>query len=125
MILGCILSIYIIVIIVKFARFTLTSAQFQIQSIVAVIIGLLGIVLYLARQDRFYPVILGSETVVSFGICIYVAVIRRRIKKGDLEEMTSPLKEYVGPESGREGVSTVEISRTVDWTAAGPPNVAT
>jgi small-conductance mechanosensitive channel len=77
--LGIILFKYIIFIIVKFARFNLLSSQFFRQSTVAVIMGVLGLVLYLAGQDYADCIFVGAEMAVSVGICIYVVTISRRM----------------------------------------------
>lgn len=108
MALGLILSTYTMLIIVKFAKFKLTSKEFQIQSIAAVAMGLLGLILDLAGKDFFGGITVGSETLVSIGICVYVVVIRRRVRKGMLEEMKRPGTRDVELEGGREEVPNLE-----------------
>jgi len=88
--LSLILSIYIVFIIVKFAKFKLTSTEFQIQSIIAVIIGLIELILYVTGKEDFNGVLMGAEILTSIGICVYVVVIRRRVKRGALGEMQRP-----------------------------------
>jgi hypothetical protein len=100
--LGIILSKYTILIIIKFASFNLTSAQFLRQSIAAIIIGLLGLVLYLAGQDFADCIFVGVETAVSVGICIYVVVIRGRVRREEVGERKRPGMGEVGLERGCE-----------------------
>jgi hypothetical protein len=119
MILGSILSIYIIHIIKKFASFRLTTKEFQIQSIAAILIGLLGLALFCGAQDFFDSIIIGAEVAVSIGICIYVVVIRRRVRKGVLAEMKRPTTGDVELEGGREEVPRVERRVSKDLTLFG------
>jgi hypothetical protein len=119
MILGLILSIYIILIIKKFASFRLTSKEFQTQSIAAILIGLLGLALHCGAQDYFDSIMIGAEVAVSIGICIYVVVIRRRVKKGVLAEMKMPTTGDVELEGGREEVPHVERGVSKDLTLVG------
>jgi hypothetical protein len=118
-ILGLILSIYIILIIKKFASFRLTSKEFQTQSIAAILIGLLGLVLYFCALDFFEGIIIVAEVAVSIGICIYVVVIRRRVKRGVLAEMKRPTTGDVELEGGREEVPRVERRVSKDLTLVG------
>jgi uncharacterized membrane protein len=119
LVLGFFLSIYIILIIVKFAKFKLTSVQFQKQSIVAVIMGLLGLVLSLAGRDFFNSIMVGSELLASIGICIYVIVIKRRVRRGVLGEMKSSGTGEVELEGGRQEVPSIERRGSKDLTAVG------
>jgi uncharacterized membrane protein len=124
LVLGFFLSIYIIFIIVKFAKFKLTSVQFQKQSIVAVIMGLLGLVLYLASRDWFNSIMVAAELLSSIGICIYVIVIRRRVRRGVLGEMKRPGAGEVELEGGRQEVPSVERGGSKDLTASGSVQAA-
>jgi hypothetical protein len=124
LVLGFFLSIYIILTIVKFAKFKLTSVQFQKQSVVAVIMGLLGLVLSLADRDFFNSIMVGSELLVSIGICIYVIVIRRRVMRGVLGEMKRPGTGEIELEGGRQEVPSVESRGSKDLTTVRSPQAA-
>jgi hypothetical protein len=114
LVLGFFLSIYII----------LTIVQFQKQSVVAVIMGLLGLVLSLADRDFFNSIMVGSELLVSIGICIYVIVIRRRVMRGVLGEMKRPGTGEIELEGGRQEVPSVERRGSKDLTAVGSAQAA-
>jgi hypothetical protein len=119
MALGFFLSIYIIFIIVKFAKFKLTTVQFYTQSIVAVIMGLFGLALYLAGRDFINSIMVAAEMLSSIGISIYVIVIRRRVRRGVLGEMKRPGAAEVELEGGRQAGPRVERRRSKDLTAVG------
>jgi len=87
------LTIYIIFIIIKFANFQLSTARFRWQSIYAVFVGILGLLIYLfheADEHILAIILMGAEVVVSVGICVYVIVVLRRVRRGELQEMKRP-----------------------------------
>jgi hypothetical protein len=124
-VLSLILCIYIIIIIVKFAKFKLTSAEFQIQSIAAVIIGLIELVVFLTGKEFFNGALMAAEVSTSIGICIYVIVIRRRGKSGVLVKMQRPGTGNVEPEIRREEVQTVGTKAPEDLTVVAPAQATT
>jgi len=86
--------------------------------------GLLGLVLYLAVQDFTNSIMVGSELLASIGICIYVIVIRRRVRRGVLGEMKRPGTGEVELEGGRQEVPSVERRGSRDLTAVGSTQAA-
>lgn len=81
----------IIIVIVKFAHFTLTTAFYRKQGVTVVGLGVLGEVLYVASvvkgggyQDC---VLVGLLVLVSVGGWWYVLRIGRLVGRGEVEEM--------------------------------------
>ena len=91
--LGLCLSIYIIVLIVRFSKFKLVAKELLVQSLVAVGVCIVGLVLYVVQKpypEGFEAILISFELLVSVGIVGYAWVIRRRIVRGEVEEMKSP-----------------------------------
>jgi hypothetical protein len=86
--------------------------------------GLLGLVLYLAGQDFLESILIGSELLVSIGICIYVIVVRRRVRRGVLGEMKKPGTGDVELEGGRQEAPSVERRGSKDLTVVGSAQAA-
>ena len=92
------LTIYIIYIIIKFANFQLTTRMFRVQSIYAIFLGVLGLVVYLfheANQHVGPTLLMGCEVLVNIATCGYVVVVLRMVGRGEVEEMKRPGNEEV------------------------------
>jgi len=103
------ITIYTLFIILRFANFRLSTLRFRWQSIYVVFVGILGLVVYLYHepgQHILVIILMGAEVAVSIGICVYVLVIVRRVRTGELQEMKMPGVECVQVEveleSGRK-----------------------
>jgi hypothetical protein len=90
MLLNLFLTSSVIFVIVKFANFTLTTHVFKIQSIAAIVVGVICTVLYCVEgffEKRIMAVFSGTALLASITICCRVCVLRRRVKRGEMEEM--------------------------------------
>jgi hypothetical protein len=92
------LTIYITHIIIKFANFQLTTRMFRVQSIYAIFLGVLGLVVSLfheADQHVSATLLMGCEVLVNIAIFVYVVVVLRMVGGGKVEEMKRPGNEEV------------------------------
>jgi hypothetical protein len=80
----------VIFVIVKFVNFALTTYVFKIQSIAAVVVGVICTVLYCVEgsfEKWIMAAFSGTGLLASITICARVCVLRRRVKRGEIGEM--------------------------------------
>ncbi|KAH8757135.1 hypothetical protein F5882DRAFT_43297 [Hyaloscypha sp. PMI_1271] len=90
MLLNLFLASSVIFVIVKFANFALVTHVFKIQSIAAVVVGVICTVLYFVEgsfEKWIMAAFSGTALLASITICARVCVLRRRVKRGKMGEM--------------------------------------
>ncbi|KAE9376461.1 hypothetical protein N431DRAFT_542092 [Stipitochalara longipes BDJ] len=114
----------IIYIIIKFSNFTLTTRIFKIQSIAAVVMGAICIVLYCTQggDDFILDVFPGTAWLASVAIFVRVYLLRRKVKRGELGEMKRGMDVEVRDVEARPDVELQDGNkfRGMDGGRAGP-----
>jgi hypothetical protein len=93
MFLGLIITIIIIVSIIKFSKFRLTSLDYQRRTILVVILGVVSIAFIFSSLDIFGGIFVALQVFFSIWLMVYAILVRRKVLTGTVQEMKRPCKE--------------------------------
>jgi len=92
MVLGLIITAIIIVSIIKFSKFRLTSLDYKRETIWTVVLGVVSTVFVFSACDVFGGIFVGMQVLFSIWLMVYAIRVRRNVLKGTVGEMTRPVK---------------------------------